>query len=341
MKVLVIGATGFIGPFVVRELQRLGCSVAVFHRGKTHASFQGVEEILGDRRDLGQHAPAFRRYHPDVVIDMILSSGPPAEVLVQTFQGIAGRVVAVSSMDVYGAFGIFHGTERGPLQASPLTEQSELRQNRQVYPPTVLQRAQRIFEWLDAAYDKIPVERAVLADARLPGTVLRLPMVYGPGDPLHRFFPMLKRMLDGREKILISEDVAEWRSPRGYVENVGAAIALAASSEQAPGEVYNVSEERSFSELEWAREIATYAGWNGEFVVLPRERMPQHLLLPGNFAQQAAASSEKIRRELHYRETVPRAERIRRTIEWEREHPPAEIRMAEFDYSAEDAALAA
>jgi nucleoside-diphosphate-sugar epimerase len=92
-------------------------------------------------------------------------------------------------------------------------------------------------------YDKIPVERAVLANTRQPGTVVRLPMVYGPGDPLHRFFPTLKRMLDGRERILFAEDVAEWRSPRGYAENVAGAIALAASSEQAVGNVYLWSHE--------------------------------------------------------------------------------------------------
>src|SRR5437870_13235909 len=104
----------------------------------------------------------------------------------------------------------------------------------------------------------------------LPGTVLRLPMVYGPGDPLHRFFPMLKRMMDRRTRILLFDEMAAWRSPRGYVENVAAAIALAACSDRAVGEIYNVAEEPAFSELEWARQIAAQARWDGEFTVLPR-----------------------------------------------------------------------
>jgi len=46
------------------------------------------------------------------------------------------------------------------------------------------------------------------------GTVLRLPMVYGPGDPLHRFFPLLKRLADRRSSILLTDDLAAWRGPQ-------------------------------------------------------------------------------------------------------------------------------
>jgi hypothetical protein len=61
--------------------------------------------------------------------------------------------------------------------------------------------------------------------------------------------------------------------------------------------------------------------------------------LPGNTAQHLVASSDRIRHELGYRESVPREEAIRRTIEWDRAHPPAQP-LSQFDYSAEDEALA-
>ena len=64
------------------------------------------------------------------------------------------------------------------------------------------------FSWVDAGYDKIAVEEAVLACPTVSGTVLRLPMVYGPGDPLHRFFPLLKRIADKRQAILLADDLA-------------------------------------------------------------------------------------------------------------------------------------
>src|SRR5712692_11737326 len=281
MKVLVIGGSGFIGSPTVHALQHLGQTVTVFHRGKSPSALSGVEHILGDRKQFHQHRETFRRLAPDVVVDMILSSGPQAETLMQVFRGVARRVVAISSMDVYRAFGIFHGTEPEPLQPLPVTEESAIRQNMHPYPAEVLKRVQSVFGWVDDAYDKRSEERAVLGNGELPATVLRLPMVYGPGDPLHRFFPVLKRMRAGRKKILFSEEVAVWRSPRGYVENVALAITLAACSDHAAGKIYNVAEEPAFSELEWAQKIAREVGWRGDFVVLPREGMPRHLLLPG------------------------------------------------------------
>jgi nucleoside-diphosphate-sugar epimerase len=322
MKVLLIGGSGFIGPFTAAALLKSEHHVTVFHRGKTAAP-QGTEEILGDRQFLQDHQPEFRRQHFDVVVDFVLSSGRQAQQLMDTFRGIAGRVVALSSMDVYRAWGVFYNMEPGGLQDLPLTEDSELRTSRITYPPEVLKRAQTLYGWMNDEYDKIPVEQAVLSDPKLPGTVLRLPMIYGPGDPLHRFHPILKRIDDGRKQIIFADDVAPLRTPRGYVEDVGAAIALAATSPNSAGRIYNVCEAESFGELDWARRIAAAINWAGEFIVLPHDRTPKHLLWPGNTAQHLVASSDRIRKELGYRELLPRDEGIRRTIAWERANPPA------------------
>ena len=337
MKILLIGGSGFIGQFVAQQLQQSGHHVAIFHRGKTAAP-QGTEGIFGDRQFLQDHQPEFRRQKFDVVVDFVLSSGRQAQQLMDTFRGIAGRAVALSSMDVYRAWGVFYKTEQCGLQELPLTENSELRTSTITYPPEVLKRAQTIYGWMDAEYDKVPVEQAVLGDPKLPGTILRLPMIYGPGDPLHRFHPVLKRIDDGRKQIIFADDVAPLRTPRGYVENVAAAVALAATSQQAVGRVYNVCEAESFGELDWARQIVAAVGWQGEFVVLPHDRTPKHLLWPANTAQHVVASSERIRKELDHRELVPREETIRRTIAWERANPPA-MPLAQFDYAAEDESL--
>jgi len=98
-----------------------------------------------------------------------------------------------------------------------------------------------------------------------------------------------------------------------------------------------VCEKPAFSELEWARKIATEMRWDGEFVVLPVEHTPRHLATPGNAAQHWTASSARIRQELGYQEPVAIEEAIRRTIPWERENPPAIGSQAQFDYAAEPA----
>jgi nucleoside-diphosphate-sugar epimerase len=338
MRILLIGATGFIGSYVTPELQSLGHHVCVFHRGKT--SVTNAEEIIGDRKCLADKTTDFRRFAPDVVVDMVLSSRGQAELFMNVFRGLARRAVVLSSMDVYMAAGILHGTEPGPPQELPLTETSEVRRNRQVYPAASVKALQNVFDWLDDEYDKVSVEETVQNDAALPTTVLRLPMVFGPGDRLHRIFPILKRIADGRRHFLFASDAAAWRGSRGYVQNVAHAIVLAATSDQAAGRVYNIAEPTTFTELEWARLVAKAAEWPGNFVTLPPEKIPAHLRTPGNLAQHWVASSQRIREELGYEELISLDEGLRRTIAWERQNPPSQVDSRQFDYDAEDKALA-
>ena len=340
MQILLIGGNGFIGSSVVGELRASGHQVAIFHRAANSRLNADVVRIQGDRNCLSDYREQIQRFSPDVIIDLILSSGEQARQLMSTSRNLVRRVVAISSMDVYRAWGVLHGSEPGPLEPLPLTERSPVRTVRRLYPPETLKTLRSIFTWVDEDYDKIAVEEVILNSREVFGTVLRLPMVYGPGDPLHRFFPLLKRFADGRSSILLSEDLAAWRGPRGYVENVAHAIALAATSDQAAGGVYNICEEPTLRELAFQTRIATLAQWPGKFVVLSRERTPKHLVQPGNAAQHIVASSERIRAELRYKEPVDIDEAIRRTIAWEQKNPPTTINPQQFDYDAEDAALA-
>jgi nucleoside-diphosphate-sugar epimerase len=336
MKLLLIGGTGFIGPFTIQQLQAAGHNVTVFHRGN-RAVPNNVTQIVGDRNRLADYRDQFAREKFEIVIDFVLSSIRQARQLMETLRGITSRVVVLSSMDVYRAWGVFYGLEPGGLEPMPVAEDSALRTNAP-YPPQVVEKAKQMVSWLDDEYDKVPAERTVLADSDLPGTVLRLPMIYGPGDYAHRFHPVLKRMDDGRRRILFADDVAALRTPRGYVEDVASAIVLAATSPRAAGRVYNVCERETLTELEWAQKIAAALHWDGEFVVLPHDRAPGHLLWPGNTAQHLVVLSDRIRQELGYRETISREDAFQRTIPWERANPPAHP-MYQFDYPAEDEAL--
>ncbi len=344
MRVLLIGGNGFIGSHLVRELQDSGHQVALFHRSADAGAAKDDERklvrIQGDRNRISDYRDRIQEFSPDVVVDFILSSGEQTLALMNAMRNIAPRVVAISSMDVYRAWGVMHETEPGPLEPLPLTEDSPLRTVRTVYPPETLKMLQGTFTWLDERYDKIAVEQAIMNDQVISGTVLRLPMVYGPGDPLHRFFPLLKRCADGRSAILFADDFAAWRCPRGYVANVAHAIALAAASHHAAGRIYNICDEPILPELEWQEMIAKKTRWPGKFVVLPREQTPKHLLLPGNAKQHVVATSERIRTELSYKEVVGIDEAIEHTIEWEQRNPPSTFNPQQFDYAAEDAALA-
>jgi nucleoside-diphosphate-sugar epimerase len=306
MKILIIGGTGFIGPFVIRALVEQGHDVTVFHRGEAKTALpESVRRILGNRNELTAHRRDFERLAPDVVIDFVLSDARQATALMETCRGLTGSVVAISSQDVYRAYGVLIGREPGPPQATPLTEESEVRTQLHPYNVEHLRMVQAAFPWITEDYDKIPVERTVLGDSALPGTVLRLPMVYGPGDPLHRFHPTLKRIDDRRPAILLEEGYARLHPPRGYVEDVAAAIALATVSDGTAGRIYNVASDQQFSELEWAQRIGQVAGWKGSVVAMSKERIPGHLISPLNTEQDWLVSSARIREELDYSDPFP------------------------------------
>ena len=123
-----------------------------------------------------QDALVAMRPKADVVVDLILSSGAQAHTVMDTFRGIARRVVVASSCDVYRACGVLHGSEEGPLQSVPLTEDSELRtKTSDLSAREDGDRIRKMVPWVDDSYDQIQVERAIMGDSGLPGTVLRLP----------------------------------------------------------------------------------------------------------------------------------------------------------------------
>lgn len=335
MRILIIGGTGFIGTHVLRYLLDEGHEVIVFHRGQTETTSPPViQQIFGDRRALPEFAATFRQFSPQVTLDVIPYSEQDALTLMQTLRGITERVVALSSQDVYRAYGLFTRLEEGLPEAAPYDEDAPLRT--QLYP---YHRFARRPDDLTYHYEKILVERSVMNEPVLSGTILRLPQVYGPGDRQHRLFDYLKRMDDGRRAILLDEARYGWRWTRGYVENVAAAIAQAVTDKRAAGRIYNIGEPEALTEAEWVRAIGNAAGWDGEIVAVPEGMLPAHLAAPYDWRQPLAAETNRIRTELGYEEKIPRDEALRGAVEWERANPPQEIDAKRFDYAAEELAL--
>ena len=255
MKILAIGATGFIGRHVVHQLVRSGHVVTILHRGETNPVLpERVEQILGHRDRLSDVVEDFRRFGPDVVLDMILFTERQAHELVNALRGVADRLVVVSSADVYRNYDGFRLKPTAQPDPAPLDEDAPLRETRYPYRGYGLS-----FEHADD-YDKILVEQVVLDQPDLPATVLRLPAVYGPGDKGYRLRPYLQRMADVRPAILLADEQARWRWTRGYVGNVAAAIALAVTDGRAARCIYNVGENPTPTEREWVERIGAAAG---------------------------------------------------------------------------------
>ena len=157
----------------------------------------------------------------------------------------------------------------------------------------------------------------VMNEKELPGTILRLPAVYGPGDKQNRIRAYLDQMNAG-PRLLMTKEQAAWRWTRGYVEDVAAAIALAVIDDSAAERVYNVGDEVAPTEREWVEEIAKVIDWTGEVLQTSVEDLPRDRRQPFDFRYELMTDTTRIREELGYSEPVGRQEALRRTVEWER-----------------------
>ena len=283
MRIIVIGGTRFMGPRVVRSLAGAGHDVTVFHRG---IDCKETAHVHGDRMQLP------RDLHGDVVVDMSCMTEEQAKVAKEHFRG--ERYVVISSADVYRNYDGLRGRYTGPPDPIPLREDSPLRETRYPYGDD---------------YDKILVEQTLAGDRT---TILRLPAVYGPRDEQHRFAPWLKQMTGDTVRIDIRQ--ADFRWTRGYSENVGDAIVLAALEDAAAGKTYNVGEPDTPTDKEWVRMVGEAAGWHGRIETAENVEGT----LPVNFAYDLSTNTSAIRRDLRYSERIPRAEALVSTVMWER-----------------------
>ncbi len=332
MRIIVLGGTHFIGPAVVERLCNLGHEVAIFHRGRTETSLpEKVRHFHGNRNRIADLGREFRAYAPDVVIDTGLFNEAEAMDVTKVFTHVAKRLVVLSSLDVYQAFGYILGTESGPPQSVPIREDGALRTK--LYP-----FRDKLMTDFARKYDKILVERTVLNNPGLPALVLRLPMVYGARDYQHRLLYWLKPMkLDKRTAIVLGKGYASQRLSRGYVENVANAIALGALAGAGMHGVYNVADSPTLSNLEWGMEIAKCVGWEGKIELAPDDRVPEALRGRG---QDLVADTTKIRDELKYRELVSLGDGLKKSAEWELANLPKNLTDFQlFDYAEEDKLL--
>ncbi|MEX1007716.1 MAG: NAD-dependent epimerase/dehydratase family protein [Acidimicrobiia bacterium] len=308
MRVLVIGGTHLSGPFLVEALVSAGHEVFLCHRGEHEAPLPPeVAHIHGDKADLhGALGSELRALDADVVVHMVAFTRDDGRAFMDTFGGHAGRVVVPSSADVYRAFGRIHRTEPGSPDPVPLREDAPLRERLSIH---------------GEEYEKRWVEAEVLRDTRLPGTVLRYPAIYGPGD--RRLSKYVQQMVDDAPVILLEDGEDTWRFARAYAANVAHAALLAVTLDRSAGEVFNVAEQYAYTEREWVEQVAAVVGWHGEIVTQPAGEMPPRPFSGLDWRQDLTLETAKIRTVLGYTEPVDPSDGIRSTVVWERANPPA------------------
>jgi nucleoside-diphosphate-sugar epimerase len=305
MAVLVLGGAGFIGPPVVRALDGLGVEALAASRGGG-----GPRGIALDRRDVARVRAVVRERRVTTVLDLLAFTEADTLPLLAGLDGEVGRWVMASSADVYRNYEGLHRKAAPEPLPGPLAESSPLRTLRHPYRQQPRRRADAADAWRDD-YDKIPLEEAVRARPGLGGVILRLPMVFGPGDRQRRFRWILSPMLANRPRLAVDPAWARWRTTYGYVDDVAHALATAAVHPAAPGRTFNVGESDPPDHGAWIGRFAGVLGWRGEVAL---DAAPKKSPLAAlDLRYPLVVDTHALREACGWREPTPREEALRRT----------------------------
>ncbi len=242
LGVLMIGGTGFFGKATVRGLLRRGHAVTLFTRGKSQPEFwPQVDSIQGDREDHLLFRKLLEGREFDVVIDNIAYTGEEVKTAVEVLSGNIGHYILCSSGSVYQDYG-------------------DLRQWRLYHEDEV-----DLTFTGDNAYSegKRGAELALWSipqDSRpFPFTIIRPPVVEGPGDRSGRSWFWIQRIADG-QPVLVPRTFPTPIFRNAYSEDVADAFVAAIANPRAFQKAYNVGSEELFSLEDYVVSIARAMG---------------------------------------------------------------------------------
>src|ERR1700712_2743299 len=163
MRVILIGATGHVGGYLVPRLVEAGHDVVAIARGRQrlyreHPAWDRVARIVADRAEedeAGVFGARIAALRPDAVIDMACFTEASAAQLLAALAGTGARLLMCGTIWVHGH-----------LTALPARESDPRR------------------PWGEYGVRKAAIERLVLDAAErgdVPGTVLHPGHISGPG----------------------------------------------------------------------------------------------------------------------------------------------------------------
>jgi nucleoside-diphosphate-sugar epimerase len=235
MRVLVTGATGFIGSHLVERLRADGHEVAALARGPAKAAAVerlGARAVLGDLREEGGLDAAVESAERVFHVAGLVKARNEAEYLEVNRDGTrrlaaaarragSARFVLVSSM----------------AAAGPSTPGRRGGSDDPANPVTAYGRS------------KLAGEQ-VLREIEIPSTILRPPMVYGPRDV--EVFKLFKTVRRGLAPVFGEGDQ---ELSAIYAADLVEAIVAAAETPAAVGRTYCACHPEIFTSLELARAV--------------------------------------------------------------------------------------
>jgi nucleoside-diphosphate-sugar epimerase len=324
VRILVIGGTGPTGLPLVRRLVDSDHDVTILHRGlhEHPATPPQVRHLHADPYDEVSFAAAVDGTTWDVVVAMY---GRLRRIAALT-AGKCDHFVSVGGVPAYrGWTDPWQYTPPGlPV---PVREDADL-----VREPSIDEKGYRI----------VRTEEAVFVAH--PGAAhFRYPYLYGPHQPVPREWLVVRRILDGRRRIIVADEGLTLHH-HAYTENAAAALQLGIEHpERSGGTIFNVGDEEVLSIRQMIELCAAELGADLEIVSLPYDlALPARPLLAQPLPTHRVLDLTALHHQLGHRDVVPARVATGRTARWLMDNPP-ELGGAEelvltdpFDYVNED-----
>jgi nucleoside-diphosphate-sugar epimerase len=324
MKALVIGGAGPTGPFIIEGLLKRGYEVTILHRGFHEAEYsQVIEDLHGDPFSMEglEKALGSRKF------DLVISMYGRLRYVVEVMKGRTPRLIAVTGAPVYLGWMTPESNPDGLL--IPVPEEAPLMTD----------------SGLDNVYGQVAPSEEKLMEVHRQGyysaTIFRYPQIYGPRNVIQPEWNIVKRLLDGRKRIILPEAGLTLMS-RCYSENAAHALLMAVEQSRSGGQKYNVADERVLTCREWVVAIAQIMGKDVELINMSWESAKSVAMAYTYGIHHRVLDIAKIKAELGYRDVVGVFEGLKRTVNWLLENPPGVDDSPKknisdlFDYDLED-----
>src|SRR5467141_4186999 len=208
LRSLILGGTGFTGPYQVRYALGRGHRVTTFNRGKTHPGElpSEVEQLVGDRNG---KLEALKNRQWDVVIDNPTTLPAWVRDAAQILKGNVERYVFISTISVYA------DTGQGVDETAPLAKYDG--------PDPYKETIEAVKASGYKTYGPLKALSEHEVEKWFPGKalIIRPGLIVGPGDPSDRFTYWPVR-IDHRGEVMApgepsdsvqfidARDLAEW-----------------------------------------------------------------------------------------------------------------------------------
>jgi 2'-hydroxyisoflavone reductase len=315
LNILILGGTGFTGPYQVKYAVARGHKVTVFNRGKTHPGIlpAGIEQLAGDRNTGDLAALKGRKW--DVAIDNPTMLPKWVRDAGEVLKDNVNRYIFISTISVYA-----DGLKPGSDETAPLAKYEGTDAMKETRDTVIASKF--------ALYGPLKALSEKEAEKWFPGKtcIIRPGLIVGPGDETDRFTYWPVRIERGGEvlapgnpsdpvQFIDARDLAEW--------TIRMAEEGATGSYNATGPAHRLMIKGMLDEMKSA------LGSNATFTWAPVDFLEKEKVAPWSDmpvwvppGEEGGMSDVSIKRALEHGLTFrPLAETTRDTLAWFKAQP--------------------